>query len=377
VPGLHANNVALLLAAVASSLPGEPRLAGAAIVAAGVTHTCLDVVPALALGVPDPAMAASALPGHRRVLNGRGREAIRLSALGSASAVLLALPLAVPVTELIVAVWPTVAANLPAVLCAVVLFMLLTEGNVAGAVAGATAAGLSGALGLVALPPEPSAPLPGSVLAPLFAGLFGAPVLLDAMGGAGAPRQRGTALGLRGRTLAGLGTAGSLTGAVVGYLPGVSSAIATTAALTATPGRYGAPGFLVTTSGVNTSNAAFALFALVALGAPWTGVLVAFEETGAALDLPLLLAAAALAAVVGFLLVLALGNWYLDRVGDLDPTWLSLAVLALLVVLSGLFAGPVGLVLFAVATLVGLLPVRLGVKRAHLMGVLLVPLALP
>jgi putative membrane protein len=89
VPGLHANNVALLLAAVASSLPGEPRLAGAAIVAAGVTHTCLDVVPALALGVPDPAMAASALPGHRRVLNGRGREAIRLSALGSASAVLL------------------------------------------------------------------------------------------------------------------------------------------------------------------------------------------------------------------------------------------------------------------------------------------------
>jgi len=171
-------------------------------------------------------------------------------------------------------------------------------------------------------------------------------------------------------------TVGSLAGAVVGYLPGVSSAIAATVALSATPGRYGARGFLVTTSGVNTSNAVFALFALVALGSPRTGVLVAFEESGATVDLPLLLTSVALASVAGFLLVLALGDRYLDRVGRLDPRGLSLAVLGLLVVLSGLFAGWVGLVLFAVATLVGLLPVRLGVKRAHLMGVLLVPLAL-
>lgn len=112
----------------------------------------------------------------------------------------------------------------------------------------------------------------------------------------------------------------------------------------------------------------------MALETPRNGVLVAFEETGGVLDLPLLLAAGA-PAVVGFLLVLALGDWYLDRVGDLDPTWLSLAVLVLLV-LSGLFAGGVGLVLFVVATLVRLVPVRLGVKRAHLMGVLLAPLAL-
>jgi putative membrane protein len=376
VPGLHANNVALLLAAIAPTLPGPPRLVGAAILASGVTHTFLDVVPALALGVPDPAMAASALPGHRLVLEGRGREALRLSALGSASAIVLAVPLAVPVTELMMSAWPTLRANLPLVLAAVVGFMLLTERGWRGKLGGAIAVALSGVLGLLALPLEPTAPLPGSVLAPLFAGLFGAPVLLDAMQGEGVPRQEGAALSLGGRTLAGLGATGSLAGALVGYLPGVSSAIAATAALSATPGRYGARGFLVTTSGVNTSNAVFALFALVALGSPRTGVLVAFEATEAPLDLPLLLSAVAIAAVVGFLLVLAVGDRYLDWVGRLDPRWLSLAVLGLLVVLSGLFAGWVGLVLFAVATVVGLVPVRLGVKRAHLMGVLVVPLAL-
>lgn len=101
-PGLHANNFALLMAAVAPKVPGPPTLVGAAMLAAGVTHTFLDVVPALALGVPDAAMAAVALPGHRLVLEGKGREALRLSALGSVLAVLFAVPLAIPMTELMV-----------------------------------------------------------------------------------------------------------------------------------------------------------------------------------------------------------------------------------------------------------------------------------
>jgi putative membrane protein len=78
---------ALLMAAVAPTIPGPPELVGAAMLAAGVTHTFLDVVPALALGVPDAAMAAAALPGHRLVLEGRDgrRSAFRRSAARSRS----------------------------------------------------------------------------------------------------------------------------------------------------------------------------------------------------------------------------------------------------------------------------------------------------
>jgi putative membrane protein len=98
VPGLHANNFALLLAGFAPAVPADPLPVGAAMLAAGVTHTFLDIVPSLAIGVPDPALAPSALPGHRLVLQGRGREALRLSAMGSLLAVALAAPLALPVT---------------------------------------------------------------------------------------------------------------------------------------------------------------------------------------------------------------------------------------------------------------------------------------
>jgi putative membrane protein len=377
VPGLHANNVALLLAAVAADVPGPPRLVGAAVLAAGVVHTFLDVVPALALGVPDPSMAATALPGHRLVLEGRGREAVRLSALGSGLAVLLAVPLALPVTGAMVAAYPTLRAHLPVALALVALLLVVTERGALAMAGAAVAFVLAATLGWATLDLDPAAPLSvGGTLAPLFAGLFGAPVLVESMGGGGVPSQDDATVTLPGRSVAGLGFVGTLSGAVVGYVPGVSSAVAATVSLLAVPGRHGARGFLVTTSGVNTANTIFALFALVALGSPRTGVLVAFERSGAPTDLALLLPAVALAAVAGFCLVLLVGDRYLDVVGQLDNTRLAVGVLLLLGTVSTLFAGAVGVGVFLVASLVGLVPARFGSRRVHLMGVLIGPIAL-
>jgi putative membrane protein len=321
-------------------------------------------------------MAASALPGHRLVLEGRGREALRLSALGSASAVLVAVPLAVPLTRAMVAAYPTVRAHLPLVLGGVAAVLVLTEGGVRGVVGGTVSLALAGGRGGVTLPLEPSGPLPGSVLAPLFAGLFGAPVLVEAYGGDGVPPQEGTGLALAPRAVGGLGTLGSAAGAVVGYVPGVSAAVAATVALTATPGRYGARGFVVTTSGVNTATAVFAVFALVALGQPRTGVLVAFERSGAPVALGVPLVAVALAAVVAAPAVPLLGDRYLAAARRVDVRVVSVGTVALLGLVSWLFAGSLGVVVYGVATLVGLVPPALGVRRVHLMGVLLVPLAL-
>lgn len=255
VPGLHANNFALLMAAAAASVPGPPRLVGTAMLAAGVVHTFLDVVPALALGVPDAAMAASALPGHRLVIEGRGREALRLSALGSGLAVLLAVPLALPMTRAMVAVYPTIRANLPLVLGAVAAFLVVTERTDRRRVGGALAFGASAGLGWLLLDVDPAVPLSvGGMLMPLFAGLFGAPVLIEAIGGAGVPPQGDAGVTSPQRTVGLTAAVGAVSGAIVGYLPGVSAAVAATVTLPAVPRDDGARGFLVATSGVNTSN---------------------------------------------------------------------------------------------------------------------------
>jgi len=377
VPGLHANNFALLLASVAPAIPGPPALVGAAMLAAGVAHTFLDVVPAVSLGVPDAAMAASALPGHQLVIDGRGHEALRLSALGSATAAALALPLAWPVTAAMVRVYPVLRPNLRTVLVAAVVFLVATEVTPRARVGGLGLFLASGALGLLTLDVTPAAPLDaGGMLAPLFAGLFGAPVLLDAMGGEGLPPQRDSTIAVPRTVVAATAVAGTVAGAAVGYLPGVSSAIAAVLVLSLIPSTAGPRGFLVTTSGVNTANVIFAIFALEALGSPRTGVLVAFDAANVPLNLPLLLAAVGVAAAVSFPLVWVVGDRYLDAVGRIDYTRLSLAVFGGLVVVAFLFGGPLGVLAFAAATGLGLLPARLGCRRAHLMGVLLLPLVL-
>ena len=375
LPGLHANNMAFLLAGVAPSVPGPRLYVAMAMLAAGVVHTFLDVVPSLALGVPDAAMAAVALPGHRLVLAGRGREALRLSAVGSGGAVVLAVPLAVPVTRIMTAAWPTVRAHLTLVILAVAVGLVVTEGSPMAMAGAAVSLLASGLLGLATLELSPDAPLSaGGLLVPLFAGLFGAPVLVDAIGGTGIPPQGDPGIAVTGREAAGLTGVGTVAGAVVGYVPAVSSAVAATGALLAVPGRYGARGFLIATSGVNTANAIFALFALITIGSPRTGVLVAVEAVGGPVSLPHLLVAVATAGAVGFVLVLALGDRYLAVVGRLDPTALSVGILAGLAGLSYLFAGRIGVVAYLAAAVVGLVPPRFRARRASLMGVLFGPL---
>jgi putative membrane protein len=375
VPGLHANNMALLLGGIAPSVPGPPLYVGMAMLAAGVAHTFLEIIPTLALGVPDPAMAVAALPGHRLVLEGRGREALRLSTLGSGAAVLLAVPLAVPITRAMTTLWPAIRANLPLVLGGVAVLLVLTERRLVSKLVAAVSFALSTLLGLATLDLSPAAPLDaGGMLAPLFAGLFGAPVLIDAIGGQGVPPQDDPKIAASKRSILGLSGLGTISGAVVGYVPAVSSAVAATFALLAVPGRYGARGFVITTSGVNTANAIFALFALVALGSPRTGVLVAVEAASVPLSIPHLLVGIASGAIAGAVGVLLIGDRYLAVVGSLDPTRLSVGLLCVLAGLSYLFAGPVGVAAYLAATVVGLVPARFGARRATLMGVLIGPI---
>ena len=376
VPGLHANNFALLLAGVAPTIPAPSLYVGAAMLAAGVTHTFLDIVPALALGVPDPALAPTALPGHKLVLQGRGREALRLSALGSVLAVALAIPLAIPVTLGMQRAYPVIAAHLSVVLGTVCLLVVATERTWERRLGAALALVGSGLLGIIALDVPTSGVLPaGDMLAPLFAGLFGAPILLEALSGSGVPPQADSRVTTPPRVLLSVGLVGTLAGALVGYLPAISSAIAAAAALLVLPHR-GPRAFVVASSGVTTANTVFALFALVALGTPRTGVLVALEDAGVPHNLPVLLASVAIAAACGFVLVLVVGDRYLAFVGRVDNGRLVLGVLCFLCLLVVAFTGPLGLAVFAVSTAVGLIPGRFGARRMTCMGVLLVPLAI-
>ncbi|MFB6093761.1 MAG: tripartite tricarboxylate transporter permease [Halanaeroarchaeum sp.] len=376
-PGLHVNTLAVVMAGLAPVVPAPPHLLAVSMVAAGVTHSFLDVVPMLAIGVPDAALAVTALPGHRLVLGGRGREALRVSAVGSLSAVGVAVVLGVPVTLGMSAVAAPLERVFPLVVALVAFVLLATERDRVAVLGGALSLLASGVLGLLLLDVTTGGVLPGGdTLLPLLSGLFGVPVLVFAYRGAGVPVQTDATVAMAAERSVGWGVLGSVAGALVAYLPGVSAAVAAALAFPFLPADAGDRAFVATVSGVNTANTVFALFALVALGSPRTGVLVAVEDARLPVNLPLVLAAVAIAASVAFVLVPVLGDPYLRVVGRVDPRALAIGVAGLLVALVWGFTGWRGVGILGVATVVGLLPLWFDARRVHLMGVLLVPVGL-
>ena len=100
-PGLHLNNFAAMLLALSPQLMAwglSPFQMACIILAASISQTFFDAIPAIFLGAPDSETALTVLPGQRLMLEGRGIEAVRLSALGSAGSMLVALFMIYPLS---------------------------------------------------------------------------------------------------------------------------------------------------------------------------------------------------------------------------------------------------------------------------------------
>ena len=120
IPGMHVNTLALLLlAASAPLLEGiaylcsefglgpelGPLLLSVLIIAASVTHSFVDFLPSLFLGIPDESKVLSVLPAHRLLLAGQGGPALFCAATGSLIGATVALLLAIPLQLFMLSTW--------------------------------------------------------------------------------------------------------------------------------------------------------------------------------------------------------------------------------------------------------------------------------
>ena len=96
-PGVHANTQTVVLRNLQVTLLTllVPVALAGAMFAALITHTFVDAIPSTFLGIPDADTSLAVLPAHALCLEGNGEEAVRIAALGSACAMLIAVPLSV------------------------------------------------------------------------------------------------------------------------------------------------------------------------------------------------------------------------------------------------------------------------------------------
>jgi putative membrane protein len=132
--------------------------------------------------------------------------------------------------------------------------------------------------------------------------------------------------------------------------------------------------FLALVSSIAASHMVFAFGALVSIGKAREGALAIVNEISPVLpsDLPVLVGVFLLSVGVCSFLLLKLSS-FAHLMLRFDMKRLNLLILGYLVCAVAIISGPLGLLLFATSTCVGLLPPLLGIRRTHVMGAIIVP----
>jgi len=420
LPGLHVNNIALILLSLSSVIVAmcSPLfsygisesfillLIAGFIIAVSLSHSFHDVIPTTFIGAPEEDTALTVLPAHDLLLQGRGYEAISLSALGSYGAIIVCLLLLFPIRFIIgspLFLYSALQEIMGLVLVAIALLMIATEKSkindisdkgkipsIIGMVFALFVFILSGVFGLIILdfPVDSPIGLSSPVLFPALTGLFGTATLLDSLRTKpNIPKQKIEQLTLNAnekKSSIGSVIAGSLAGIVVSIIPGITSATGTILAMNARQ-KSGHEQTIVTLSSVNTASAFSVVVVLFIILRPRSGAAIAVNELISVKEWTSLVVPEQLIYLVMFLLIAGSLSYFLTiKIGAVCAKYfvklpylkVVSATIVLITFLVFLFTGINGLLVLCVATSIGFLPILWGVRRSHCMGVLLLPIIL-
>lgn len=373
LPGVHVNNIAPVLVGLTLGATLEPLQAISLIVAAMITHTFLDFIPSTFLGVPNKDTALSVLPAHKLVLDGRGYEVIKLTALGSLGALMLSVALIGLLAPVIGPAYEFIKPYMHWLLIGMIGVMILLERRLRKMLWATGIFFLAGFLGLLVLDTNVATGV--GAFMPLLGGLFGLSVLLISVNAESSfPKQEISNEPVELRANARSIFAGTSAGFLTGILPGVGPAQGTVLTQLATRSG-GTRDFLVGVSGVNTAKALLSFVALYVIGNPRSGAAVAVDEIidVGSQEVLFLIGLSLFIGGIAAVLHLRIGKFAARHIQRLPYREMCFAVVLSVIGFSIYYAGMMGLLILGTATAVGLLPPALGVKRTHCMGCIILP----
>ncbi len=374
IPGLHINLVAVLLLGFASLFLTyfSPLALVVFIVAMAITHTFLDFLPSIYLGAPDTDTELSILPGHEMLIKGKGYEAVILTLYGSISAIILTLLLTPIFIYLLPLIYPSITIIMPFILIITSLFLFYFEKK--SKILAVIIFLLSGVLGVASLNLNIKEPL-----LPLLTGLFGASSLIISITKKEKiPKQKIKKFKniiIKKKSLAKSLLASLIASPLVSFLPGLGSGQAAVIG-SEVMGELDKKEFLVLLGSINTMVAGLAFIALYSIQKARTGAAVAVSKILTDLSLSqlgILLGAILISGILAFFLTIFLSKIFSRQITKLPYHKISLFILIILTIMAILFSGVLGLLVFIVSTSLGLTCIKLGIKRTHLMGCLMLP----
>jgi len=401
VPALHIYNVAGLVI-LASAYLGEfvpPEHLAMLFLGMITSYAMLNTIPSIFFSAPDDSTIFVVLPGQKYLLQRRGYEAVVLTGIGGLGGIAVLALLTPVASSLFPALRAILQPHLHWILWTIIAYMLMSEwpkgsdrapagwrrwwDGWKSLTAGLITFLLSGLLGFILLY---RSLVPVTVayqnLMPAFVGLFAVPwILQNILSRVELPEQhiaqstditpglflRGTFAGALGGLFAAFFPV--VTGGIGGFIAGHATAQRDDRLFIISQGAskmiYYVGGFLfffVPGLHLTRGGMAWMLSSLWSSYTPQTYYLA--------------VAAVVLTGVLSFFLLLLMTRLAIKLVARVHYRWISLGTLALLLIIVVGMTGWGGLLICAVATGIGLIPVLWGSRRMNCMGVLLLPIAL-
>ncbi|RLI77685.1 hypothetical protein DRP07_11960 [Archaeoglobales archaeon] len=388
IPGIHNNTFSALILAYLPFLFElfSPEEVALIIFTNAITHTFIDILPSVFIGVPDEDTALSILPSHEMVLEGRGFHAVSISAFSSVFSFLMSLPLFALFIFLLPSRWIFLYKITPLFLVLVISFLVFSEKEdiYAGSLNIWLKRGyslfilvLSGIIGYFAFKYSFYVEIRAgsSVFIPMMLGFFAVPVVYAGMQNRSEIPEQRVSL-----TIPRVGhiLPGSLSGALVSLFPGVSSGIA---AAISTAKLESREAYISAISAANTSNAMLCFSVLFSTGFTRSGAANAFKFViGGHLnnnEMMNLIFIGLFVAVLSFCITLLLGAIFSRFVVKTERvSRLSLAILVFVFLYSLYMTGVFGVLILLASSFAGLLTMKLKVKRVACMGCIILPVLL-
>jgi len=173
-------------------------------------------------------------------------------------------------------------------------------------------------------------------------------------------------------------TSATLSGSLVSFFPGLGPAQAAIIG-SEVMRKISNYGFLVLVGGINTVNMAISLITLHALDKARNGSVLAVRELLGQINLEtmiLLLGVALFAAGLATFLTMGITRVFVKIINRINYQLISGFIIVFITALVLYFSSFTGLLILFVATMIGIIPNVMEIKRNHLMGCLLLPVIL-
>ena len=366
LPGIHINLVGAILVGLSAAAFSiiNPLYLIIFITAMAITHTFVDFIPSIFLGCPDTDTQLSVLPGHELLKEGKGYEAVMLTAYGGIIAIFILILISFPLAFGISKIYDSIHSVMLWILLATSALLIFTEKK---KIVALFVFLITGILGLCVLNIGIKEPL-----LPLLTGLFGSSmIIMSIKNKIEIPSQEITSPKFKKlRPIIGAVIASPL----CGFLPGLGSGQA--AILGNTISRTDKKNFLVLIGATNILVMGLSFVSLYAISKTRTGAAVAIQQIIGILswkNLLILLIAILISGIISFFLTKFLTKFLSQRINKINYSILSIATLIFLVIIVFIFSGFLGEIILIASTLTGIYCNSLGVKKTHMMGCLLIP----